>query len=78
MLLGRHAAVDGRTAFCITIVEAATSLLPHRRVPFPSPDLIPFSAVWSTISSSAALRNLLALAHKMAREGDPSFFVAEH
>lgn len=58
--------------FGITIVGAATSLLPTSGVAFLSiadePEPIVFSAVWSPQNRSPALRNLLALAERMRRE----------
>ena len=57
--------------FGITIVGAATSLLPTSGVVFvpfaDEPEPVPFSAVWSPFSRSAALRNLLTLASNMGR-----------
>ncbi|MCF6367559.1 LysR family transcriptional regulator [Rhizobium halophilum] len=57
--------------FGITIVGAATSLLPTSGVVFvpfaDEPEPVPFSAVWSPFSRSAALRNLLTLASDMGR-----------
>ncbi|HEY4201559.1 MAG TPA: LysR family transcriptional regulator [Devosiaceae bacterium] len=57
--------------FGITIVGAATSLLPTSGVVFlpfaDEPEPIAFSAVWSPHNRSPALRNLLALAHKIGR-----------
>lgn len=57
--------------FGITIVGAATSLLPTSGVVFvpfaDEPAPVPFSAVWSPFSCSAALRNLLTLASDMGR-----------
>lgn len=57
--------------FGITIVGAATSLLPTSGVVFvpfaDEPEPVPFSAVWSPFSCSAALRNLLTLASDMGR-----------
>lgn len=57
--------------FGITIVGAATSLLPTSGVTFlpfaDEPEPIPFSAVWSPFDRSAALPDLLALAGDMGR-----------
>jgi DNA-binding transcriptional LysR family regulator len=58
-------------AFGITIVGAATALLPTSGVVFlpfaDEPDPITFSAIWSPSNRSAALRNLLTLAGDMRR-----------
>jgi len=66
--------------FGITIVGAATSLLPTTGIvllPFADePEPVPFSAVWSPFNRNAMLRNLLALAGKMGRTVDP-FRVAQ-
>ena len=57
--------------FGITIVGAATSLLPTSDVVFlpfaDEPEPISFSAVWSPFNQGAALRNLLDLASKVGR-----------
>lgn len=57
--------------FGITIVGAATSLLPTFGVVFlpitDEPEPVAFSAVWSPHKRDAALRNLLSLADKMSR-----------
>lgn len=57
--------------FGITIVGAATSLLPTSGAVFlpivDEPEPVAFSAVWSPFNRSAALRNLLALADEMNR-----------
>jgi len=57
--------------FGITIVGAATSLLPTSGTVFlpivDEPEPVAFSAVWSPFNRSAALRNLLALAEEMSR-----------
>ena len=57
--------------FGITIVGAATSLLPTSGVVFlplaDEPKPVHFSAVWSPFNQGAALRNLLDLANKMGR-----------
>lgn len=57
--------------FGITIVGAATSLLPTSGVVFlpfaDEPEPITFSAIWSPSNRSAALRNLLNLASDMGR-----------
>lgn len=54
--------------FGVTIVGAATSLMPASGVTFlpfsDEPEPVPFSAVWSPPNRSAALRNLLDLAQK--------------
>lgn len=61
--------------FGITIVGAATSLLPTTGVVFlpfaDEPEPVAFSAVWSPSNRSAALRNILALAAKMSRSARP-------
>lgn len=60
--------------FGISIVGAATSLLPTSGVVFlpfaDEPEPVPFSAVWSPFNRSAALQNLLDLASKMNRDSD--------
>lgn len=57
--------------FGITIVGAATSLLPISGVVFlplmDEPEPVPFSAVWSPSNRSTALKNLLTLASEMGR-----------
>lgn len=57
--------------FGITIVAAASSLLPTPGVVFlpvtDEPEPVAFSAVWSPYNQGAALRNLLDLANKMGR-----------
>lgn len=57
--------------FGITIVAAASSLLPTPGIVFlpitDEPEPVPFSAVWSPFNQGAALRNLLDLASKMGR-----------
>ncbi|CAM3348071.1 LysR substrate binding domain-containing protein [Paracoccus aminovorans] len=57
--------------FGITIVGAATSMLPTTGIVFlpfiDEPEPIPFSAVWSPCNRNATLRNMLALAAKMGR-----------
>lgn len=57
--------------FGLTIVGAATSLLPTSGVVFlpfdDEPEPVPFSAVWSPFNQGAALRNLLDLATQMGR-----------
>ena len=62
--------------FGITIVGAATSLLPTTGVVFlpfaDEPEPVPFSAVWSPFNRNATLRNMLALARKMSRPDDSS------
>lgn len=62
-------------SFGITIVGAATSLLPTTGIVFlPFADElepVPFSAVWSPSNRSAALNNLLTLAGKMGRSARP-------
>lgn len=61
--------------FGITIVGAATSLLPTSGVVFlpitDEPEPVVFSAIWSPFNQGAALRNLLALAREMGR-ADPA------
>ncbi|UGV28540.1 LysR family transcriptional regulator [Rhodopseudomonas boonkerdii] len=61
--------------FGITIVGAATSLLPSSSVVFlpiaDESEPVPFSAVWSPFNRSAVLRNLLTLASKMG-QADPT------
>lgn len=60
--------------FGITIVGAATSLLPMSGIVFPpiadEPEPVAFSAVWSPSNRSATLRNLLDLASNMSSFGD--------
>ena len=55
--------------FGITIVGAATALLPTSGVVFlpfaDEPELITFSGIWSPSNRSATLRNLLSLANDM-------------
>lgn len=62
--------------FGITIVGAATSLLPTSGVVFlpfaDEPEPVPFSAVWSPFNRSATLRNLLTLANELGRRCDSS------
>lgn len=57
--------------FGITIVGAATALLPTSGIVFlpfaDEPEPITFSAIWSPSNRSAALRNLLTLASDMGR-----------
>lgn len=57
--------------FGITIVGAATSLLPTSGVVFvpfaDEPEPVPFSAVWSPFNQGAAVRNMLDLASEMGR-----------
>ncbi|MEC9243493.1 MAG: LysR family transcriptional regulator, partial [Pseudomonadota bacterium] len=57
--------------FGLTIVGAATSLLPTTGIVFmpfaDEPEPVPFSAVWSPFNGSPALRNLLGLADQMRR-----------
>lgn len=66
--------------FGITIVGAATSLLPTTGIVFlpfaDEPEPVPFSAIWSPFNRNATLRNLLTLAGKMGRTVD-SFRVAQ-
>lgn len=61
--------------FGITIVGAATSLLPTTGIVFlpfaDEPEPVPFSAVWSPFNRNATLRNLLSLAGKMSRASEP-------
>lgn len=58
--------------FGITIVGAATALLPTNGIVFlpftDEPEPVAFSAVWSPSNRSAALRNLLSLANDMGRK----------
>ncbi len=58
--------------FGITIVGAATALLPTNGIVFlpftDEPEPVAFSAVWSPSNRSAALRNLLSLANDMGRQ----------
>jgi DNA-binding transcriptional LysR family regulator len=60
--------------FGITIVGAATALLPTTGIIFlpfaDEPEPVAFTAVWSPFNRSAALRNLLNLAGRMSRWGD--------
>jgi DNA-binding transcriptional LysR family regulator len=60
--------------FGITVVGAATALLPTTGIIFPpfadEPEPVAFTAVWSPFNRSAALRNLLNLAGRMNRRGD--------
>ena len=60
--------------FGITIVGAATALLPTTGIVFlpfaDEPEPVAFTAVWSPFNRSAALRNLLNLAGRMKRWGD--------
>jgi len=57
--------------FGITIIGAATALLPTSGIVFlpfaDEPEPVPFSAVWSPSNRSAALKNLLTLASEMGR-----------
>lgn len=61
-------------SFGITIVGAATSLLPTTGIVFlpfaDEPEPVPFSAVWSPCNRNATLRNMLALAGRMNRRSD--------
>lgn len=60
--------------FGITIVGAATALLPTTGIVFlpfaDEPEPVAFTAVWSPFNRSAALKNLLNLANNMKRFGD--------
>lgn len=60
--------------FGITIVGAATALLPTTGIVFlpfaDEPEPVAFTAVWSPLNRSAALKNLLNLANNMRRFGD--------
>ncbi|PRD41699.1 LysR family transcriptional regulator [Phyllobacterium phragmitis] len=60
--------------FGITIVSAATALLPTTGITFlpfaDEPEPVAFTAVWSPFNRSAALKNLLNLANNMRRRGD--------
>jgi Transcriptional regulator len=62
--------------FGITIVGAATSLLPTTGIVFlpfaDEPEPVPFSAVWLSCNRNATLRNMLALAGKMSRPAETS------
>lgn len=62
--------------FGITIVAAASSLLPTPDVVFPhitdEPEPVTFSAIWSPYSQSATIRNLLSLASELGRPRDSS------
>ena len=62
--------------FGITIVGAATALLPTSGIVFlpfaDEPEPVAFCAVWSPFNRSAALRNLLALANNKRHFGDPT------
>lgn len=62
--------------FGITIVGAATSLLPTTGIIFlpfaDEPEPVAFTAVWSPFNRGAALKNLLNLASNMSRRGDSS------
>ncbi|MBY8917990.1 LysR family transcriptional regulator [Nitratireductor sp. L1-7-SE] len=57
--------------FGITIVGAATALLPTTGIAFlpfaDEPEPVPFSAIWSPFSQSPAVRNILVLAGKLGR-----------
>lgn len=57
--------------FGITIVGAATSLLPTSDVVFlpfaDEPEPVSFSAIWSPFNQSPAIRNMLVLAGKLGR-----------
>ena len=57
--------------FGITIVGAATALLPTAGITFlpfaDEPEPVAFTAVWSPFNRSAALRDLLSLAKEMGR-----------
>ena len=57
--------------FGITIVGAATALLPTTGIVFlpfaDEPEPVPFSAIWSPFSQSPAIRNMLVLAGKLGR-----------
>ena len=60
--------------FGITIVGAATALLPTSGIVFlpfaDEPEPVAFTAVWSPFNRSATLKNLLNLANNMRRCGD--------
>ncbi len=62
--------------FGVTMVGAATALLPTSGIVFlpfaDEPDPVAFTAVWSPVNRSTALRNLLNLAGRMNRWGDSS------
>lgn len=60
--------------FGITIVGAATSLLPTTGIVFlpfaDEPEPVTFSAVWSPFNRNATLRNMLTLAGRLSRTGN--------
>lgn len=60
--------------FGITIVGAATALLPNTGITFlpfaDEPEPVTFSAIWSPFNRSTTLKNLLKLASNMRRGGD--------
>ncbi|MDO5643549.1 MAG: LysR family transcriptional regulator [Paracoccus sp. (in: a-proteobacteria)] len=60
--------------FGVTIVGAATSLLPTTGVVFlpfaDEPEPVPFSAIWLPCNRNATLRNMLTLAGRLRRTGD--------
>lgn len=60
--------------FGITIVGAATALLPTTGIVFrpfaDEPEPVAFTAAWSSFNRSATLKNLLNLATNMGRRGD--------
>lgn len=57
--------------FGITIVGAATALLPTTGIVFlpfaDEPEPVPFSAIWSPFNQSPAIRNMLVLAGRLGR-----------
>lgn len=63
--------------FGITIVGAATALLPTTGIVFlpvaDEPEPVAFTAIWSPFNRSAALKNLLDLAGKMSRDSDSPY-----
>jgi DNA-binding transcriptional LysR family regulator len=60
--------------FGVTIVGAATALLPTTGIVFlpfaDEPEPVAFTAVWSPFNRSTTLKNLLNLAGKMSRDSD--------
>lgn len=62
--------------FGITIVSAATALVPTTGIVFrpfaDEPEPVGFAAVWSPFNRSATLKNLLTLANNMSRFGNSS------
>ncbi|MEP1913850.1 MAG: LysR family transcriptional regulator, partial [Nitratireductor sp.] len=68
--------------FGITIVGAATALLPTTGIVFlpfaDEPEPVSFSAIWSPFSQSPAIRNMLVLAGKMERICDSNLGDIQH